>query len=186
MMRPMVTARDASRTSTIPRTGDGSKRRGAQGTSKRTPAIAARRSQYAGPDGDDKGRASLVGRGSFPLRRPQGDGKPGRRSRGGAGDGVGDAGDRVGAPVFRSEVTVSSGSSCTPAVAALLNCPTRASTQISRGAAVAADRISGISYHNCVNETTSPGSRTGLGQEIAASPSSDLTSAKKSGSGRTR
>jgi hypothetical protein len=43
-------------------------------------------------------------------------------------------------PVLRSEVTASSGSSCTLAVAALLKHPTRASTQISRAAAVAADR----------------------------------------------
>jgi hypothetical protein len=48
-------------------------------------------------------------------------------------------------PVFRSEVTVSSGSS-TPAVAALLKCPPRASTQIIRLAAVAADRILDILY----------------------------------------
>jgi hypothetical protein len=48
-------------------------------------------------------------------------------------------------PAFRSEVTVSSGSS-TPAVAALLKCPPRASTQIIRPAAVAADRILDILY----------------------------------------
>jgi hypothetical protein len=54
----MVRARDASRTSTIPRTEDGIKRRGAQGTSKRTAAIAASKSsQYAVPDGDGKGNS---------------------------------------------------------------------------------------------------------------------------------